>query len=71
MQYSRYHMDQETIGWVLIWSKLHFHGSELNPPSYIVINGYFQSYRIPISAIEHLKQVTFLFAHLFKLGMAD
>lgn len=44
-------MYKQTKRSILFGSKLYFHGPKLNPPSYLIINWYLKSNRIPISTI--------------------
>lgn len=48
-------MNDETESYILICSQLNFHGSELDPPADIVVNGNFEPHRVPVSSVEHVE----------------
>jgi len=69
MKYSCHEMNKKTIRSILIRSQLYLHRSKLYPPTNLIINRYFESNRIPISTIKHLKHIIFLLTHSLKTSM--
>jgi len=67
MESSSDEMNQYTIGSVFIRCELYLHGSKLNSPSNLIIDGYFQSHWVPVGAIKHLKKIELLGTHEFEL----
>ena len=62
-------MNEEAKGRVLVGSELHFHSPELNPPSDMVINWYFEAYWVPVGPIEHFKKDKLLLTHIFEVAV--
>mgnify|MGYP007131776059 CR=1 FL=1 len=64
MQDSCDQVNYETVCCVFIRSQLHFHGSELDSPSNIIIDGDFQSYWIPVGSVKHFKKCVLFIWHV-------
>ena len=60
-------MNEEAKGRVLVGSELHFHSPELNPPSDMVVNWYFEAHWVPVGPIEHFKKDNLLLTHILEV----
>lgn len=60
-------MNYQTVSGILIRRQLYLHSSELNPPTNLIINWNFQSYWIPVSSIQHLKQRILVIWHVWEI----
>ena len=60
-------VNEQTEGRVLIRHQLNLHSPELHSPPDVIIDGYLEASRIPVSAVEHIEQSYLVIRHRLEL----
>ena len=63
-------VNENAVSRILVSSQGNFHGSELNSPPDVIINGYFKSDRVPVGSIEHIEKCELVVIHLLVILVA-
>lgn len=56
-------VNDKAVSSILIWGQLDFHRPKLDSPADIIVNGYFESDRIPVGTIKHFKEGVLVIGH--------